>query len=98
MSNQQFAPSRLPRQRRRHVDRALRKLVARNACLLCGSPFQPGTGTASGFDASGAVALAGQCCVSELTEIFGMGAAGRRGRIRRHRAARKYMVGGGRGQ
>jgi len=33
----------------------------------------PAPGTASGFDASGAVALAGQCCVSELTEIFGIG-------------------------
>jgi len=70
MSDDQFARSWLPRQQRRHIDRALRKLIHRNACSLCGQPFQPGTATAPGFDASGTVALAGECCVDKLTEIW----------------------------
>jgi hypothetical protein len=69
----QLAPSWLPRSRRRHVDRALRKLIHRNACSVCGAPFKPNTGTATGLDASGAVALAGECCIGKLTEIFGLG-------------------------
>ena len=68
-----LAPPWLPRQQRRHVDRALRKLIHRNACSVCGVPFEPNTGTATGFDASGAVALVGECCTGKLTEIFGLG-------------------------
>jgi hypothetical protein len=66
----QLAPSWLPRQRRRHIDRALRKLMKRGACSICGSPFAPGSATAGGFDARGNVVLAGECCVSQVAEIF----------------------------
>jgi hypothetical protein len=68
-----LAPSWLPRQRRRHVDRALRKLMRRETCSVCGTPFEPNTGTATGFDARGNAAVAGECCVGKLTEIFGLG-------------------------
>lgn len=69
----QMAPSWLPRQRRRHVDRALRKLLHRNSCSLCGGSFKHNSPTASGFDAQGNVALAGECCIDRLSEIFLMG-------------------------
>ena len=68
-----LAPSWLPRQRRRHVDRALRKLMRRETCSVCGTPFEPNTSTAAGFDARGNAAVAGECCVGKLTEIFGLG-------------------------
>ena len=35
----QLAPSRLSRQQRRRLDRALRKLFHQNKCLFCGSSF-----------------------------------------------------------
>jgi hypothetical protein len=69
----QLAPSWLPRQRRRHVNRALQKLFRRDTCSLCGSPFRHNSGTASGLDAQGNVALAGECCFDRLAEVFGMG-------------------------
>jgi len=68
-----LAPPWLPRQQRRHVDRAMRKLIRRNACSVCGAPFGPSTGTAAGFDVRGSVALVGECCAGKLTEIFGQG-------------------------
>jgi hypothetical protein len=36
----QLAPTWLPRQQRRYVDRALRKLIRRNVCSLCGGAFR----------------------------------------------------------
>src|SRR5262249_27497691 len=69
----QFAPSWLPRQQRRHVDRALRKLLHRGVCSLCGGSFKHNSPTASGFDAQGIVAVAGECCFDRLTQVFGIG-------------------------
>jgi hypothetical protein len=69
----QLAPAWLPRQRRRHIDRALRKLFHRNACSFCGGPLKHNSGMATGFDAQGTVALAGACCFGRLTQVFGMG-------------------------
>jgi hypothetical protein len=43
----QLAPSRLPRQQRRRLDRALRKLFHQNKCSFCGSSFARKNG--SGF-------------------------------------------------
>src|SRR5262245_64128267 len=69
----QFAPSWLPRQQRRHVDRALRKLFQRGVCSICGGPFKPGSSTAAGFDAHGKVVLAGECCISRVAKLFMLG-------------------------
>jgi hypothetical protein len=55
------------------VDRALRKPMRRETCSVCGTPFEPNTSTAAGFDARGNAAVAGECCVGKLTEIFGLG-------------------------
>jgi hypothetical protein len=69
----EFAPAFLPRQRRRHIDHALSKLLRHNCCSICGSPLKHNIPTATGFDANGAVALAGECCAGKLTQIFGLG-------------------------
>jgi hypothetical protein len=68
-----FAPSWLPRQQRRHVDRALRKLFQRNACSFCGEGFKHNHPSAAGFDAHGNVAVAGECCMSRIAVVFGSG-------------------------
>jgi len=70
--NRELAPSWLPRQRRRHVDRPLRKLFHRNACSFCGEGFKHNHPSAAGFDAQGNVALAGECCFDRLAEVFGV--------------------------
>jgi hypothetical protein len=62
----------LPRHRRRHVNKALPKLLARDACSLCGRPLQSGC-IAGGFDAKGNLALTGACCTNQLVEIFMLG-------------------------
>ena len=35
-----LAPSWLPRQQRRHIDRQLRRLMRPGTCSICGSPFR----------------------------------------------------------
>jgi hypothetical protein len=68
-----FAPSWLPRQQRRRVDRQLRKLFHRNACSFCGEGFKHNHPSAAGFDAQGNVAVACESCFDRLAKIFGMG-------------------------
>jgi hypothetical protein len=68
-----LAPPWLPRQRRRHINRALHKLFQRNACSVCGSPFKHNSRTASGLDAHGTVVLTGECCLDWVARIFGFG-------------------------
>ena len=46
--------------------------MRRDACSLCGQPFQPDKCIAGGFDARGAVALTGECCTIQLVEIFAL--------------------------
>ena len=69
----QFAPSRLSRQQRRRIDRALRKLFRRNVCSICGSSFKHNSHTAGGLDAQGNVVLAGECCIGRVAKIFAEG-------------------------
>jgi len=69
----QLAPSWLPRQQRRRIDQALRKLLRRDACSVCGKTFRHSSRTACGFDAHYDVAVTGECCIDRLTEIFLMG-------------------------
>jgi hypothetical protein len=69
----QFAPSWLPRQQRRRVDRELQKLFCRDACSVCGSPFKHNSQTVGSFDAQGNVVLAGECCASRVALILGKG-------------------------
>ena len=71
----QLAPSRLSRQQRRRLERALPKLFERNVCSFCGSSFPHNSATAGGFDAAGNVVLAGECCVSRVSKIFTVGLA-----------------------
>jgi hypothetical protein len=68
--NRALAPSWLPRQQRRRLDRALRKLMHRNVCSFCGSSFKHNSRTAGGFDAQGNVVLAGECCISRVAKMF----------------------------
>jgi hypothetical protein len=42
----QLAPSWLPRQQRRHVDRQLRRLLRRDVCSICGNTFKHNSRTA----------------------------------------------------
>ena len=58
----QRAPSRLSRQQRRRLERALPKLFERNVCSFCGNSFPHNSATAGGFDAAGNVVLSGECC------------------------------------
>jgi hypothetical protein len=67
----ELAPSRLPRQQRRHVDRALRKFMQRDRCSICGSPFQ--CNSFGGFDTQGNVALVGECCINRVPTVFSLG-------------------------
>jgi hypothetical protein len=69
----QFAPSRLSRQQRRRLDRALRKLFRHNVCSFCGSSFKHNSHTAGGLDAQGNVVLTGECCISRVAKIFAWG-------------------------
>src|SRR5262249_61339750 len=66
----QLAPSWLPRQQRRRIDRAVRKLIRHDVCSVCGSRFEHNTRTAPGLDAEGNPAVARECCIGRLTEIF----------------------------
>ena len=63
----------LTRQQRRHIERQLRKLLRRNVCSICGSPFRHNSRTAGGLDTHGNVVLAGECCIGRVAEIFVMG-------------------------
>jgi hypothetical protein len=69
----QFAPSRLSRQQRRRLNRALRKLFRHNVCSFCGSSFKHNSHTAGGLDAQGNAVLAGECCISRVAKIFARG-------------------------
>jgi len=69
----QFAPSWLPRQQRRWIDRQLRALHRRGVCSLCGGSFKHNSQTATGFDAQGNVAVACECCIDRLAKIFAIG-------------------------
>ena len=66
----ELAPSWLPRQQRRHVNRELHKLLRRGTCSICGSTLRHNSRTASGFDAQGDVVVAGECCMSRVAKIF----------------------------
>jgi hypothetical protein len=69
-----LAPSRLPRQQRRRIDRALRRLSRPGVCSFCGRSFRHNSRTAGGLDAHGNVALAGECCFfGRVAEVFAMG-------------------------
>jgi hypothetical protein len=68
-----LAPSDLPRQRRRHINRALHKLIERGVYSICNCPPQHNTRTAYGLDAHGRVMVAGECCLDRLAVIFGLG-------------------------
>jgi hypothetical protein len=69
----QLAPSWLPRQQRRYVDRALRKLIRRNVCSLCGGSFRHNSPTATSFNMQGDAVVACERCIDRLAEIFAMG-------------------------
>ena len=71
-SRPELAPPWLSRAQRRYVDRALRKLIRRNVCSLCGGAFRHGGPTATGF-VQGDVAVACEHCLGRLTEVFAMG-------------------------
>jgi hypothetical protein len=67
------APSSLPRQQRRYIDRQLHKLIRREACSLCGGKFKHNTRTFGGLDRRGNITLAGECCGDQIAKIFTLG-------------------------
>jgi hypothetical protein len=69
----QLAPAELPRQRRRHIDRALHRLAQRDDCSICGSPLPHNSRTAAGLDAGGNAVVAGECCFSKVAVAFASG-------------------------
>lgn len=69
----QLAPSWLPRQQRRRIDRELHRLLCRDTCSVCGSPLEHNSRTTSGLDAQGAVVVAGECCASRIAVVLGHG-------------------------
>ena len=69
----ELAPSWLPRQQRRRIDRELHKLLHRGTCSICSSPLKHNSRTASGLDANGNVVVAGECCISQVVKPFGLG-------------------------
>jgi hypothetical protein len=76
MSNpviQTLAPSWLPRHQRRLVDKALNKLVEREACSVCGANWPHNRRTAYGLDSSGGIVVTGECCLDRVVVAFGYG-------------------------
>jgi hypothetical protein len=69
----ELAPSWLPRQQRRRIDHQLHKLLRRGTCSICSRPLKHNSRTASGLDAHGNVVVAGECCMSQVAEVFGLG-------------------------
>jgi hypothetical protein len=69
----ELAPYWLPRQQRRRINRQLHRLLHRDVCSVCGSPFKHNSRTASGLDAQGDVVVAGECCTSRVGVAFGWG-------------------------
>src|SRR5262245_61786289 len=69
----QLAPSWLPRQQRRRIDRELHRLMRRDACSICGSPHRHNSRTVGGLDMHGTAVVAGECCSERVATIFGMG-------------------------
>jgi len=69
----ELAPSWLPRQQRRRINRQLHRLLRRDACSICGSALKHNSRTTSGLDAQGKVVLAGECCTSRVAVTFGRG-------------------------
>jgi len=54
---EQLAPSWLPRQQRRRINRQLHRLLQRDVCSVCGSLFKHNSRTTSGLDTQGSVGL-----------------------------------------
>jgi hypothetical protein len=70
---EQLAPSWLPRQQRRRINRQLHRLLQRDVCSVCGSLFKHNSRTTSGLDTQGSVVVAGECCTSRIAVVFGWG-------------------------
>jgi hypothetical protein len=70
---EQLAPSWLPRQQRRRINRQLHRLLRRDVCSVCGSLFKHNSRTTSGLDTQGSVVVAGECCTSRVAVVFGWG-------------------------
>lgn len=66
-----LAPPWLSRSQRRRVEKAIRKLLRQGRCSFCGEPLTDTN--AVGHDKHGTVAVAGECCVGQLKEVWGMG-------------------------
>jgi hypothetical protein len=66
----ELAPSSLPRQQRRRVNRQLHKLLQSGLSSVCGRPLEHNTRTTSGLDRHSNAILAGECCFDRVTELF----------------------------
>jgi hypothetical protein len=67
------APSWLSRQQRRRINRQIYKLLHRDVCSICSRPLKHNSRTTSGLDTQGSVVVAGECCMSRVTVVFGRG-------------------------
>jgi hypothetical protein len=74
MSNTpELAPSWLPRQQRRRIDRELHRLLRQDNCSICKSALTHNSRTTGGLDGNGKVVMAGECCISRVVTVFGSG-------------------------
>jgi hypothetical protein len=71
--NSDLAPSWLPRQQRRRLERQLQKLFHSDNCSVCGQRFAHNSRTVGGLDAHDNVVLAGECCASQVAIVFRFG-------------------------
>jgi hypothetical protein len=72
---QSLAPAWLSRQQRRYLDRILNKLVAREACSICGSAWPHNSRIAYGFDHNDRIVVVGECCLDRIAVPFGVSPA-----------------------
>jgi hypothetical protein len=73
MRDQEYSPygGQSTRQRRRHIERRLRKLMKRHdTCSICGQALPHNSRTIGGLDARGELALVGECCAHHIREII----------------------------
>jgi hypothetical protein len=68
-----LAPSWLPRQQRRRVNRQLRELMDRDVCSICSKALKHNSSTTYGLDTHGNVCVAGECCRGQVAITFGRG-------------------------
>jgi hypothetical protein len=72
-SRQSLAPAGLAPQERQRFDRIVNRLIEREVCSVCDKAYLHNSRLAYGFDHVGEIIVAGECCIDEMTVVFGYG-------------------------